>query len=207
MFLICAADTLGQTIQYTPPSTTRLRDPPLGPSPSSYLGPRASGFWRGRRSPSGPAGQSISQSVPETVPLRLPLPPEAALLGIQKSLLRNSSCKVCWRRTGVAVRGWIIAFTNPFPFPGGSEVRASACNMGDRGSIPGSGRVPWRRKWQPIPVFLPRESHGRRSLVGYSPRSRKESDTTERLHFHFLESKLLQFWGRECPPCVRSRES
>ena len=40
-----------------------------------------------------------------------------------------------------------------------------------------------RRKWQPTPVFLPGESHGRRSLESYSPRGRKESDTTERLHF------------------------
>ena len=40
----------------------------------------------------------------------------------------------------------------------------------------------WRRKWQPTPVFLPGESHGRRSLAGYSSRGRKESDTTERLH-------------------------
>ena len=40
----------------------------------------------------------------------------------------------------------------------------------------------WRRKWQPTPVFLPGESHGWRSLVGYSPRGRKESDTTERLN-------------------------
>ena len=47
------------------------------------------------------------------------------------------------------------------------------------------GKIPWRRKWQPTPVFLPGESHGRRSLVGYSPQSHKESDTTERLHFHF----------------------
>ena len=38
---------------------------------------------------------------------------------------------------------------------------------------------------QPTPVFLPGESHGRRSLVGYSPRGRKELDTTERLNFHF----------------------
>ena len=37
----------------------------------------------------------------------------------------------------------------------------------------------WRRKWQPTPVSLPGESHGRRSLIGYSPRGRKESDTTE----------------------------
>ena len=39
--------------------------------------------------------------------------------------------------------------------------------------------------WQPTPVFLPGESHGRRSLVGYSPRGHKELDTTERLNFHF----------------------
>ena len=45
---------------------------------------------------------------------------------------------------------------------------------------------PQRRKWQPTPVvLLPGESHGWRSLVGYSPWGRKESDTTERLHFHF----------------------
>ena len=43
--------------------------------------------------------------------------------------------------------------------PGGSEVKASACNAGDMGSIPGSdpwvGKIPWGRKWQPTPVFLP----------------------------------------------------
>ena len=43
----------------------------------------------------------------------------------------------------------------------------------------------WRRKWQPTPVLLPGKSHGRRSLVGYSPWDHKESDMTERLHFHF----------------------
>ena len=47
------------------------------------------------------------------------------------------------------------------------------------------GKLPWRRKWHPTPVLLPGESHRRRSLVGYSSRGRKESDTTERLHFHF----------------------
>ena len=41
-----------------------------------------------------------------------------------------------------------------------------------------NGKMPWRRKWQPTPVFLPRESHGQRSLEGYSPWDFKESDTT-----------------------------
>ena len=47
----------------------------------------------------------------------------------------------------------------------------------DMSSIPGLG-IPWRRAWQPISVFLPRESHGQRSLAGYSPWSLKESVTT-----------------------------
>ena len=43
----------------------------------------------------------------------------------------------------------------------------------------------WRRTWQPSPVFLPGEFHGQRNLAGYSPRSRKELDTTEQLtHTH-----------------------
>ena len=43
----------------------------------------------------------------------------------------------------------------------------------------------WRRQWHPTPVPLPGKPHGRRSLVGCSPWARSESDTTERLHFHF----------------------
>ena len=40
-------------------------------------------------------------------------------------------------------------------------------------------KIPWRREWQSSPEFLPGESHGQRSLVGYSPYGHKESDTTE----------------------------
>ena len=81
----------------------------------------------------------------------------------------------------------------------------STCNVGDLGSIPGLGRSPWRRKRQPTPVFLPGESHGQRSLVGYSPRGRKESDMTERLHFHFhgkdVDFLRLSFTDLENPKC------
>ena len=49
----------------------------------------------------------------------------------------------------------------------------------------------WRGQWQPTPVLLPGESHGRRSLVGCSPWGLEESDTTERLHFHALEKEML----------------
>ena len=47
-----------------------------------------------------------------------------------------------------------------------------------------------RRKWQLIPVFLPGESHGQRSLVGYNPWGYEESDTTEQLQFNFSLSRI-----------------
>ena len=49
------------------------------------------------------------------------------------------------------------------------------------GFSPWVGRIPWRRKRQPTPVFLPGKSHRQRSLAGYGPWNRKESDTTELL--------------------------
>ena len=42
-------------------------------------------------------------------------------------------------------------------------------------------KIPWRRKWQPTPVFLLGKFHGQRSLVGYSPRGHKKSDMTDTL--------------------------
>ena len=49
----------------------------------------------------------------------------------------------------------------------------------------------WRQKWQPTPVLLPGKSHGRRSLVGYSPWRHKELDMTEQLHFVGIEGTYL----------------
>ena len=50
-----------------------------------------------------------------------------------------------------------------------------ACNAGDLGQ----GKIPWRKAWQPTPVFLPAESYGQRSLAGYNPCGHKESDMIE----------------------------
>ena len=113
--------------------------------------------------------------------------------------------------------------------PGGTSGKEPACQCRTckrHGFDPWVRKIPWRRAWQPTPVFLPKESHGlrslrgrvrcnlahkhtgklrmllikvtykqqisykqkshgRRSVVGYSPWGRKESDMTERLHFHF----------------------
>ena len=53
------------------------------------------------------------------------------------------------------------------------------------------GRFPWRREWQPTPVFMPREYHGQRSLVGYSPWGHTESDTTEATQHTRTHTSLL----------------
>ena len=62
---------------------------------------------------------------------------------------------------------------------GFSDGKESACNAGDMGSISGSGRPPGGGHGNSPPVFLPGESHGQRSLAGYSPWGYKESDMTE----------------------------
>ena len=65
-------------------------------------------------------------------------------------------------------------------FPGGLDGKESVFNAGDLGLISGSGRSPpWRREWQPTPVFLPGKFHGWRSLAGYNPWGHKEADMTE----------------------------
>ena len=77
--------------------------------------------------------------------------------------------------------------------PCGSDSKESACNVKNllckdqrRPSFdPWVGKIPWRRDWQPIPVFLPGEFHGQRSLASCSPWGCKESDMTEQLtHTH-----------------------
>ena len=50
-------------------------------------------------------------------------------------------------------------------------------------------KIPWRRKWQLTPVFLPGKSHGQRSLVGYSPWGQKESHGVENTHIHILRAE------------------
>jgi len=67
-------------------------------------------------------------------------------------------------------------------FPGRASGKESACQYRRRkrhGLIPGSGRPPGGGHGNPIPVFLPGESHGQSSLSGYRPQGRKESVTTE----------------------------
>ena len=64
-------------------------------------------------------------------------------------------------------------------FPGDSDGKVSAGNVGDTGLIPGSGRAPGEGNGNPLQYSCLEKSHGWRSLVGYSPWGRKESDTAE----------------------------
>ena len=64
-----------------------------------------------------------------------------------------------------------------------SDGKSICLQCGRPGFNPWLRKIPWRRKWQPTPVFLPGKFHGQRSLAGYSLWGRKESDMTERLHF------------------------
>ena len=74
----------------------------------------------------------------------------------------------------------------PYGTPLVAQTAKHLLQCGRPGFEPWVGKIPWRRKWQPTPVLLPGTSHGWRILVGYSSWGRKESDTTERIHFHFL---------------------
>ena len=65
-----------------------------------------------------------------------------------------------------------------------------------------TGILIWSRKWQPTPVFLPRESHEQRNVVGYSPQSHEELDTTERqsTHVQYLSASTRRRKRKNPPP-------
>ena len=99
-------------------------------------------------------------------------------------------------------------------FPGGARGKEFTCQCRRhkrRRFDPWVGKIPWRRAWQPTPVFLPGESHGQRSLVGYTPWGRKESDMSE--HLSTQELELCDFtaegvgsipgWGTQIPQATR----
>ena len=97
----------------------------------------------------------------------------------------NKHMDTKWGKEGG--RNWEtgINIHNGLPRWHGGKESACQCRRHMRcGFDPWIGKMPGGRKWPPTPVFLPGESHGPRSLTGYSPWGRKESDTTEQLHTH-----------------------
>ena len=76
----------------------------------------------------------------------------------------------------------VDSHTLPWGFPAYASGKESGCQCGRHkrhGFHPWVGKIPWRRAWQPIPVFLPGESQGQRNLMGYSPQGHRESDIAE----------------------------
>ena len=62
------------------------------------------------------------------------------------------------------------------------------------------GKIPWRRKWQPTPVFLPEKSHGLGILVSYNLKGHKESDTAERLNMQAKHRKTACWFIADIKP-------
>ena len=94
-------------------------------------------------------------------------------------------------------------------FPGGARGKQPACRFRRcrrRGLDPCVGKIPWRRTRQPTPVFLRGESHGQRSLAGYSPRGHAESDTTDATSHAWTHCVYASQWKMEFFPLrVRTR--
>ena len=95
-----------------------------------------------------------------------------------------------------------------FPLSLGSQVALVVKNLpantgdtGGTGSIPGLGRSLGEGHGQPTPVFLARKSHGQRSLVGYSPQDRNESNTTEATYHARREKNPI---GKAAGKCLTS---
>ena len=88
----------------------------------------------------------------------------------------TSSLSIFFQTLCLPFPNWNLGFSEP-----GKWVKTLPAKEGDmRGGFePWVGKIPWRRKWQPTPVFLPGESHRGRSLTGSSPRGHKELDVTE----------------------------
>ena len=81
-------------------------------------------------------------------------------------------------------------------FLGGTSGKESTCRrLKRRGFDPWVGKIPWRKKWHPTPVFLAAESHGQRSFAGYRPWGHKELDTCE--HHLFYTGFLGGTSGKE----------
>ena len=79
-------------------------------------------------------------------------------------------------------------------FPGSASSKESACKCRRHkrcGFHPWVRKIPWRKKWQPTPVFLLEKVHGQRSLEGYSPWCCKELDTTEHVHTQTPEAYVF----------------
>ena len=104
---------------------------------------------------------------------------------VQFSLLTQSCPTLCdpmdCSMPGLPVQHQLTGLGAPilqYGLPWWLSDKESTCQCRRCGFDPRVGKVPWRRKWQSTPIFLPGKSHGQRSLAGYSPWDHEESDMT-----------------------------
>ena len=137
-------------------------------------------------------GNKVNQLCVHTPPPSWPsvsLPPRPIPLGHHRALswapraTRRFPLAVCFTHgsahTSIPIHPHLEKW---YRFPGGTSGKEPACQCRRHkrwGFSSWVGEIPWRRAWQPTPVFLPGESHGQRSLVSYSPWGPNELDTTD----------------------------
>ena len=93
------------------------------------------------------------------------------------------------------LKGSLRSYNWPFFGASGKGPACQCRRCQVQGFYPWVMKIPWRRAWQPTPVFLPGKSHGQRSLVGCSPWGHRESDTTEAAEHAHACSPPLYFMG------------
>ena len=153
-------------------------------SPSAELGFLSMGFCNTGTAVSGtrrrqadfPEDISLSPTDPDDTGLTPSAKGEAQCLGPFLGVIRMGMSRVQGHHTSTR-----SCLTVIWAFPGGSVVKNPPANegaSGDPGSSSGSGRSPGGGHGNPLQVFLPGESHGQRTLAGYSPWACKESDMT-----------------------------
>ena len=123
------------------------------------------------------------------------------------SSLSSATCKteipsiwLCWgseetRKNPKHRKCYCYTIKGTLGFSGGASGKEPICQCRRHERCrfsPWVGKFPWRRKWQPIPVFLPGESHGQRNLVGYSPSGHKSQTWLKQLSTHARTQRDLQ---------------
>ena len=88
------------------------------------------------------------------------------------------------------IKSSLVDLVTATGFTRDSNGKESACQCRRPNFDYWVGKMPWRRKWQSTPAFLPGKSHGQRSLAGYSPCNCKESDMTEQLTQTYTDHKV-----------------
>ena len=110
-------------------------------------------------------------------------PPSFSTFSPGRTFISSFSIYICLLNFQFYLNHLFSHFLIHSVFPGGSEDKASACNVGEPCLIPGSGRSLEKEMATHTPVLLSGKSHGQRSLVGYSPWGHEELDMTEQLDF------------------------